>query len=229
MKATQADGTVLVLTRARKSKHGNYLGRDEQERQWYEALVCGHPVRDPKIRSCHDCHAPNFKKRKHKHYLGQDADGIAWYLAPCGHRVRSPYTTVCQACPSQRKGKPSSNRVYANALGVIDGKMMYMAECGHPATSPRAKKCLVCRVNGATSYPTEGPNDGREKKHRVIAERVLGRPLKTNEIVHHINLDKRDFRNCNLLICDKQYHAYLHAAMERKYGEMCNPPIQRTA
>jgi hypothetical protein len=128
-------------------------------------------------------------------------------------------------CPSQRKGKRQTNRVYENALGVENGKMLYMGECGHSVTAPNTKDCWACRIAGATSYPKEGS----EKKHRIIAERVLGRPLKTNEIVHHINLDKRDFRNCNLLICDKQYHAYLHAAMERKYGEMCNPPIQRTA
>lgn len=223
MKATQADGTVLVLTQKRASKHENYLGRDAEERQWYRAHACGHPVRDPGIQNCTDCRGPNFKKRKHKHYLGQDANGQAWYLAPCGHRVKNPRTTVCQNCPSQRKGRPSSNRVYANALGVIDGKMMYMARCGHPSTSPRAMKCMDCRISQATGYTRLGAL----KQHRVIAERVLGRPLKANEVVHHINLDKRDFRNCNLLICDKQYHAYLHQAMQRKYGEMCNPPINR--
>lgn len=99
--------------------------------------------------------------------------------------------------------------------------MIYRAACGHGATSPRAKKCLACRTGQATGYKRRGAL----KEHRIIAERVLGRPLKENEVVHHINLHKRDFRNCNLLICDKQYHAYLHHAMQRKYGEMCNPPI----
>jgi len=164
--------------------------------------------------------------------IGRDKWGHPLYIATiCGHPARFADAKRCKPCDvERRRGVPIRTRKYANCLGTgPNGYSQYLAPCGHAVTTPNAKECWDCRVAGATSYPTEGSSEGREKKHRIIAERVLGRPLKENETVHHINLDKRDFRNCNLLICDKQYHAYLHAAMERKYGEMCNPPIQRTA
>lgn len=54
-------------------------------------------------------------------------------------------------------------------------------------------------------------------EHVLKAESVLGRRLKTGEVVHHINGDILDNRNCNLLICTRSYHNGLHARMSYLY------------
>lgn len=59
----------------------------------------------------------------------------------------------------------------------------------------------------------------RKKEHVIIAEAVLGRPLKKGECVHHINQVKTDNRRENLLICTIGYHSALHARI-RKHQKM---------
>ena len=56
-------------------------------------------------------------------------------------------------------------------------------------------------------------------EHRVIVETVLGRKLSLKEIVHHLDLDKKNNNKNNLLVCDRAYHVWLHAKIRRMQRE----------
>lgn len=74
----------------------------------------------------------------------------------------------------------------------------------------------VCTRGYITIYLGKGK---RRREHILIAEEILGRSLKKGEMVHHINGDKADNRNRNLLICDRSYHQWLHHKMSYLYQQ----------
>ena len=52
-------------------------------------------------------------------------------------------------------------------------------------------------------------------EHRVVAEQMLGRPLKPGEVVHHIDENKRNNNPKNLMVFSSQAeHAAFHAKAE---------------
>lgn len=174
-------------------------------------------------------------RRFHKNYIGPDEQGRSTYRAGCGHVVLGPKIPRCWAC-RQADGPTGTNEF----LGRDDkGWSWFRArDCGHVVHGARTKRCRKCwavkkdreavrsTLGGYKSVPYARRYEGRQVifEHREIVERVLGRKLKEGEIVHHLNMDKTDNRNCNLLVCTDDYHRYLHDAMMRAYAKRCSPP-----
>ncbi len=68
-------------------------------------------------------------------------------------------------------------------------------------------------------YKPEHPfsYDNYVPEHRLMAEKALGRYLKSDEVVHHINGKKDDNRNSNFVICTRGYNRWLQDKMAQLY------------
>lgn len=65
---------------------------------------------------------------------------------------------------------------------------------------------------------------GYVKEHIIVAEQKIGRKLRDNEVVHHINRNKKDNRPENLAVMTRSQHSRLHNP--KKFCVICGAPEQ---
>lgn len=63
-----------------------------------------------------------------------------------------------------------------------------------------------------TTYTPEG---GRAYVHTAVATESLGRPLRKNEVVHHIDGDKLNNDPSNLMVMSRRQHGLQHRQLEQ--------------
>lgn len=85
------------------------------------------------------------------------------------------------------------------------------------------ENCRKAALEYKVAKPTTYRKLNNRHEHRVVAERMLGRPLARNEIVHHIDGNKHNNTPENLQVMTQADHLRLHhaemwAARKRKYG-----------
>lgn len=78
----------------------------------------------------------------------------------------------------------------------------------HPLFSPEDKDLESIPWQRHTAgYAQKGGSNNRRLAHRIVLERVIGRPLVKGELCDHINRDKLDNRRENLRVADKSINS----------------------
>lgn len=123
----------------------------------------------------------------------------------------------------RKRRKPVTEEERQNRSRVRKGKKLNLSEEQRKAISERNS----CNYNGLNGYGhtknhcrgyvlayaplhPHAHKDGYIMLHTVIMEREIGRYLNPDEVVHHINHDRKDNRIENLLLMKKHDHFSMH-------------------
>lgn len=100
--------------------------------------------------------------------------------------------------------------------------MVYMNRIMNPnRMTPAVRNKLRSARLGTGEGKTYTKTFGRHT-HRVVAEQILGRPLKEGEIVHHIDGNKRNNDPSNLMVMTQSEHCRLHFSKKGGDPKSCH-------
>lgn len=132
----------------------------------------------------------------------------------CGSTELVPNRRYCKVCLLARKRAQAKKR-YGGY-----GRYMYKNTCQACGDAFKAwrkaqklcKSCYKIMVNtGFEANPYEnGGGDGYCWKHRRVSETVLGRKLKSHEVVHHVDGNTKNNDKTNLMVLTRRMHGKLH-------------------
>lgn len=165
-----------------------------------------------------------------KEFFSAESAGRLYCSDECGYNAKKNRTMVsCAVCGKEFEVKVVDVERGKSFLCSMECRGKWMSDNYSGENSPVFGENSY-RWNGGVrmedGYVTIRQGQGKYSyEHRLIAEKALGRKLKRGEVVHHLNGDKSDNRNCNLLICDSNgYHRWLHERMAMLYMQEHFPP-----
>lgn len=154
--------------------------------------------------------------------VSREAIWYNWRIRGARTRVREMKTGVCRGCGKVYEYRaslaPKRPRLFcsipcrtAHYRGRLHGNYTvtgFTTDAGY---------AMVNVPDGHSTRSLSGRKRNKAPEHVIIAERVLGRPLQADEVVHHLDGNKRNNVNSNLLVCTRQYHNALHSRMSYLY------------
>ena len=123
------------------------------------------------------------------------------------------YKTVCDICGNTFWRKKSYDKYKRNMCGYkCQGDALYnnvkKRTFENPGINSYGYPCFVDRGRQITC-------------HRYAMELYLGRKLKTEELIHHIDMDKLNYDISNLYLTNRDSHVTIHGT----YNELCSELI----
>ncbi len=143
-----------------------------------------------------------IEKKEKKHPFTSKLGKKCWKKA-----TRTIYHIECDACG--RKLTRSKGEAYK-----IEEREKHACspECvAKISVDSRKEKYVPRRARRKSGYVYIG----KKREHQIVAEKMLGRPIKKGEIIHHINGDKGGNTEDNLYVCESiKEHNRIHGQLE---------------
>lgn len=154
-------------------------------------------------------------------------NGVVGKCEYCGKEFYSyPYRkTVAKYCSSECYHKATiktETRHCENcgALIVITSKHKNKRFCNNACASEYRRKSLRIPTTQKNGYKRVWFSDGSsELEHRYLMEKLLGRKLTKDEVVHHIDGDRSNNSIDNLMLMTRGEHSRLHRNLEYMQGK----------